>query len=93
VAEWRKLDPESAFANKWNRGGGYIFFSWTPGQPRSFWTNEFDAVGVGIDPCELKSAWQNLDKIVSSQSLDAPCLTLDSELQWQGQPAYVYAVR
>lgn len=93
VAEWRKLDPESAFANKWNRGGGYIFFSWTPGQPRSFWTNEFDAVGVSIDPCELKSAWQNLDKIVSSQSLDAPCLTLDSELQWQGQPTYVYAVR
>ncbi|MEC5180758.1 hypothetical protein RCH07_002112 [Arthrobacter sp. CG_A4] len=91
--EWRKLDPESAFSNKWNRGGGYIFFSWAPGQPKSWWTNEFDAVGVGIDPCELKGVWPNLDKIVSSQPLEAACLTLDSELQWTGKPAFVYAVR
>lgn len=90
---WQKLDPGSAFANKWNRGGGYIFFSWTPGQPRSFWTNDFDAVGVNIDPCELKSVWPDLDKIVSSQPLEAACLSFDSELQWTGRPAYVYAVR
>ena len=93
VAAWQKLDPGSAFANKWNRGGGYIFFAWTPGHPTSYITNDFDAVGVGIDPCTLKGAWQNLDKIVSSVPLEAPCLTLDSELQWQGKPAYVYAVR
>jgi len=93
VAAWQKLDPGSAFANKWNRGGGYIFFAWTPGHPTSYITNDFDAVGVGIDPCTLKGAWQNLDKIVSSQPLEAPCLTLDSELQWEGKPAYIYAVR
>ncbi|MDQ0690384.1 hypothetical protein [Arthrobacter sp. W4I7] len=93
VVAWQKLDPDSAFASKWNRGGGYIFFSWAPGQPTSFWTNDFDAVGVTVDPCELKSAWQSLDKIVSSQPLDAACLSLDSELQWQGKPSYVYAVR
>lgn len=93
VAAWQKLDPESAFANKWNRGGGYIFFAWTPGHPTNYITNDFDAVGVSIDPCTLKSAWQNLDKIVSSVPLQAPCLTLDSELQWEGKPAYVYAVR
>ena len=93
VAAWQKLDPGSAFANKWNRGGGYIFFTWTPGHPTSYITNAFDAVGVGIDPCTLKGAWQNLDKIVSSQPLEAPCLTLDSELQWEGKPAYIYAVR
>ena len=93
VAAWQKLDPESEFSNMWNRGGGFIFFSWTPGQPKSFGTNDFDATMVRIDPCELKTAWQSLDKIVSSRQLDAACLTLDSELQWQGQPAYVYAVR
>ena len=92
LAAWKKLDPESAFSSKWNRGGGFIFFKWTPGQPTSFGTNDFDAVMVSIDPCELKGAWQNLDKIISSQPLDAACLTLNSELQWQGQPAYVYAV-
>lgn len=92
VAAWQKLDPESEFSNMWNRGGGFIFFSWTPGQPKSFGTNDFDATMVRIDPCELKTAWQSLDKIVSSRQLDAACLTLDSELQWQGQPAYVYAV-
>lgn len=93
AAAWRKLDPESEFSNMWNRGGGFIFFSWTPGQPKSFGTNDFDATMVRIDPCELKTAWPSLDKIVSSRQLDAACLTLDSELQWQGQPAYVYAVR
>ncbi|MET3949680.1 hypothetical protein [Arthrobacter sp. UYEF36] len=93
VAAWQKLDPESAFANKWNRGGGYIFFAWTPGHPTTYVTNDFDAVGVSIDPCTLKSAWQNLDKIVSSLPLEAACLTLDAELQWEGKPAYVYAVR
>ncbi|WP_445344436.1 DUF7657 domain-containing protein [Arthrobacter ginsengisoli] len=93
VAAWQKLDPTSEFSNKWNRGGGYIFFAWAPGQPTSYETNDFDAVGVSIDPCTLKGAWQNLDRIVSSRPLEAPCLTLDSELQWQGKPAYVYAVR
>lgn len=93
VAAWQKLDPTSEYANKWNRGGGYIFFAWAPGQPTSYETNDFDAVGVSIDPCTLKGAWQNLDKIVASRPLEAACLTLDSELQWQGKPAYVYAVR
>lgn len=67
-------------------------FAWTPGQPTTFQTNDFDAVGVVIDPCVLKGSWPNLDRIVSSQPLAAACLTLDSELQWQGKPAYVYAV-
>lgn len=92
VAAWQKLDPESEFSDAWNRGGGFIFFSWTPGKPMSIGSNGFDAVGVSIDPCELKNAWPNLDKIVSSQPIDAACLTLESELQWQG-PAYVYSVR
>ncbi|WP_457962903.1 hypothetical protein M1E17_15615 [Arthrobacter sp. D1-29] len=89
---WQKLDPGSAFSDKWNRGGGYIFFAWAPGQPTTFQTNDFDAVGVVIDPCVLKGSWPNLDRIVASQPLEAPCLTLDSELQWQGKPAYIYAV-
>lgn len=92
TAAWQKLDPELAFSDKWNRGGGYIFFKWTPGQPTAYETNDFDAVGVSIDPCELKKAWGNLDRIVASQPLAADCLKLDSELQWQGKPAFVYAV-
>jgi hypothetical protein len=92
-AAWQKLDPKSEFSDKWNRGGGYIFFNWTPGQPTTYSTNGYDAVGVGIDPCTLKSAWSNLDRIVSSQPLNETCLTLDSLMQWQGKPAYVYAVR
>lgn len=92
-AAWQKLDPSSQFSNKWNRGGGFIFFAWAPGQPTTYETNDFDAVGVSIDPCTLKAAWQNLDKIVSSRPLQAACLTLAAELQWAGKPAYVYAVR
>jgi hypothetical protein len=93
VAAWQKLDPKSEFESKWNRGGGYIFFVWAPGQPTTYESNDFDAVGVSIDPCTLKGAWQNLDKIISSRPLEAACLTLDSELQWGGKAAYVYAVR
>ncbi|WP_306903421.1 DUF7657 domain-containing protein [Arthrobacter pascens] len=92
AAAWQKLDPQSALSDKWNRGGGYIFFSWTPGQPTTIGSNDFDAVLVGIDPCTLKTAWPNLDKIVASIPLNAPCLGLDSEVQWQGRPAYIYAV-
>jgi hypothetical protein len=91
AAEWERLDPSRAEAHKWNRGGGYIFFTWTPGKALSMETNEFDAVGVRIDPCELRQKWQNLDRIISSQPLESGCLRLDKELQWQGKPAYVYA--
>ena len=89
---WQRLDPRLSDANKWNRGGGYVFFSWAPGQPMSMETNDFDAVGVKVDPCELRKAWANLDRIISSRPLEAGCLSLDRELQWQGRPAYVYAL-
>ena len=92
AAAWRKMDPQSAFSDKWNRGGGYVYISWTPGQPTTIGSNDFDAVLVGIDPCTLKTAWPNLDRIVASIPLNAACLGLDSEMQWQGRPAYVYAV-
>lgn len=91
ASEWERLDPTDAEAHKWNRGGGYVFFAWTPGKALSMETNEFDAVGVSIDPCELRRKWQNLDRIVASQPLESDCLSLDKELQWQGKPAYLYA--
>jgi hypothetical protein len=56
-------------------------------------TNDFDAVGVKVDPCELRKAWPNLDRIISSRPLEGGCLSLDRELQWQGRQAYVYALR
>lgn len=91
AAEWERLDPTGAEAQKWNRGGGYVFFEWTPGEAMSMETNNFDAVGVSIDPCELHQKWEKLERIVSSRPLESGCLSLDQELQWQGKPAYIYA--
>lgn len=90
---WRRLDPAGTEAVNWNRGGGYIFFSWTPGAPTTWENNDFDAVGVGIDPCTLERAWPELDRILSTQPVSASCLTLNRELTWHDKRVFVYDVR
>lgn len=90
---WRRLDPTGAEAVNWNRGGGYIFFSWTPGAATRMENNDFDAVGVSIDPCTLGGAWPELDRILSTQPINAPCLTLNHEMTWHDKPVFVYEVR
>lgn len=93
VEAWRRLDPAGTEAVNWNRGGGYIFFSWTPGAPTTWDNNDFDAVGVAIDPCTLGRAWPELERILSTERLSASCLTLDHEITWQDAPVYVYDIR
>jgi hypothetical protein len=93
IQAWRKLDPPGAESVNWNRGGGYIFFSWTPGEATKWDNNDFDAVGVAIDPCTLAGAWRELDRILSTEPLSAPCLTLNHEMTWQDKPVFVYDVQ
>ncbi|MET4588877.1 hypothetical protein [Arthrobacter sp. 754] len=90
---WRRLDPSGAESVNWNRGGGYIFFSWTPGAPTKWDNNDFDAVGVAIDPCTLGRAWPELDRILSTEPVTASCLTLDHQMIWQDKQVFVYGVR
>jgi hypothetical protein len=88
--QWKKLDPDGRHANEWNRGGGFIHFQWTNGEPLTFEAPVADTTLVRADPCELKRLWPNLQAISSSVSLDAACLTPERTLEWSGKKFTVY---
>ena len=88
--QWKKLDPGTDHANEWNRGGGFIHFQWTAGEPLTFEAPVPDTTVVRIDPCDLKLRWPSLQAISSSQSLDAGCLIPERTLTWSGKEFFVY---
>ncbi|MGY2745749.1 DUF7657 domain-containing protein [Arthrobacter sp. UYCu723] len=88
--QWAKLDPDQAHANEWNRGGGFIYFQWLPGQPISFGNNGSDSAMVGADPCDLKLRIPNLQGIASTHPLNDPCLRADRVLKWSDQDIFTY---
>lgn len=92
---WKNLDPEAKYTNAWNRGGGFIFFEWTVGQPLDIGTLSYtaDVTMVRVDPCVLKDRWPSLQGISSSRSLDAPCLVPERTLAWAGREFFVYKFR
>jgi hypothetical protein len=87
---WAKLDPNSAHAEEWNRGGGFIYFEWLPGQPLTFDNNGSDSAIVRTDPCELQQKVPNLGGIVSTHPLNSPCLVPGRTLTWAGKTLFVY---
>lgn len=89
-AVWQKLDPRNAYEDAWNRAGGYIPFSWKPGQPTKITTNGFDVTFVEIDPCELKKLVPSLGHIASTEPLAASCLSFDKTLTWAGRAVSIY---
>jgi hypothetical protein len=89
---WAKLDPESAHADKWNRGGGFIYFQWLPGQPVTFDSNGSDSAVVRADPCELKQKVPNLAGLSSTHVVNSRCLAPERVLTWSGQTMFVYKV-
>ncbi|RJT78263.1 hypothetical protein D6T63_12060 [Arthrobacter cheniae] len=89
---WRALDPENTSEEAWNRGGGYISFSWKSDGPAEITTNGFDVTYVSIDPCELANALPAVAVIASATELDLPCLEAKSRLQWAGNSVFLYSV-
>lgn len=92
VKEWERLDPDHRFEDAWNRGGGYIPFEWTPGEPVSITTNGFDVTFVRIDPCDLAALMPEVSHIVSSRLLSASCLQIQKTAQWNGAETHIYQV-
>ena len=88
--QWKKLDSEGSHANEWNRGGGFVHFQWTPGEPMTFEAPVPDTTVVRVDPCDLKLRWPSLRAISSSQTLNAPCLLPERTLTWSGKEFFVY---
>lgn len=93
VEEWERLDPDHEFEDSWNRGGGYLPFRFTPGEPLSIDDNGFDLTLVSIDPCELAERFPEVGHIASSFPLDTlDCVVPDGEVEWNGAPTYLYRV-
>lgn len=93
IAQWERLDPERKFEFAWNRGGGYIPFIFTPGEPIDITTSGFDITWVSIDPCDLAERFPELTRIASHQELVSGCLVPSETLTWSGRAVYVYEVR
>lgn len=93
VEQWERLDPDHEFVDSWNRGGGYVLFYFTPGEPLSISDNGFDVTHVLIDPCDLVERFPEVEHIASSSPLETlECVVPDGELQWNGAPTYLYRV-
>lgn len=88
--QWEKLDPSLANEAEWNRGGGFVYFEWLPGQPIWFDNNGSDSPIVRVDPCNLKKLTPNLTGIASSIPLTESCLILDRTLEWSDKTMYIY---
>lgn len=89
---WERLDPGRRAEDAWNRGGGYLSFGWTPGEPTVISTNGLDVTSVHSDPCVLASEIPELGNIASTAELSGPCLEPAGTLQWAGKQIYLYSV-
>ena len=89
MSEWRKLDPGSANENVWNRGGAHVKFEWVDEGLR-FEQPYPDVIKVVASPCVVQSRLTELEYVVSSEELDASCLTQIDTVEWFGQSQYVY---
>lgn len=89
---WERLDPGRGAEEAWNRGGGYLAFGWTPGEPAVVSTNGLDVTFVHSDPCLLAAEIPELGNIASTVELAGPCLEPEGTLQWAGKTMHVYNV-
>lgn len=91
--EWIKLDPGGGHEEVWNRGGSYIWFTWTADEELSFANPSPDAIHVTGSPCVVAERLQYVRTIVASRELDHDCLRPEGTFAWGGSPRWVYAVR
>jgi len=91
-AVWSRLDPGREHEDVWNRGGAYIWFSWSRREQLE-WTNPTpDVIHVAGSPCVVAERLPRLTTIVSKRELDLDCLVPESSFTWGGQERRVYSV-
>ena len=88
---WRALDPGGDEA-VWNRGGSFIWFSWSDDPDLEFSNPSPDVIRVEGSPCTVAERVPELSGVVASHPLHLPCLRADETFTWGGTPRYVYAV-
>lgn len=91
--QWRRIDPDGAYEEAWNRGGGYSVWQWDEGGPTRVETNGYDLIVTSIDPCTLAAAVPELTSIVSTHPLSASaCLQEEQSVRWNGADLTIYRV-
>lgn len=92
VDEWLQLDPTRSYEENWNRGGSYIWISWTEDPTLTMSNPSPDVISVLASPCVLSERVPELATIVSTQQLHLSCLTEQSTFDWAGTHRWVYSV-
>ena len=89
---WGRLDPGREHEDVWNRGGAYIWFSWS-GRGELEWTNPTpDVIHVAGSPCVVAERLPRLTTVVAKRELDLDCLRPERSFDWGGEPRWVYSV-
>jgi hypothetical protein len=89
---WGRLDPGREHEDVWNRGGAYIWFSWS-GREELEWTNPTpDVIHVAGSPCVVAERLPRLTTVVAKRELDLDCLRPERSFDWGGEPRWVYSV-
>ena len=76
----------------WNRGGAYIWFSWSGRKELVMDNPSPDVIHVTGSPCEVAERLPRLRTIVARQELDLECLRPDDTFTWGGATRWVYAI-
>ena len=92
VDEWEKLAPEAADEEKWNRGGSYIWFSWTDEPGFTIENPGPDVILIATSPCTVAERIPELGHVVASRELDDTCLVEESTFTWGGAERWVYSI-
>ncbi len=89
---WGRLDPGREHEDMWNRGGSYIWFSWS-GRKELEWTNPTpDVIHVAGSPCVVAARLPRLTTVVAKRELDLDCLQPERSFDWGGETRWVYSV-
>lgn len=92
LATWGRLDPGGEHEEVWNRGGSYIWFSWSR-RTQLEWTNPSpDVIHIAGSPCVVADRLPRLTTVVSRRELDLDCLRPQETFEWGGEQRWVYAV-
>lgn len=92
LAAWGRLDPGGEHEEVWNRGGSYIWFSWSR-RTQLEWTNPSpDVIHIAGSPCVVADRLPRLTTVVSRRELDLDCLQPQETFEWGGEQRWVYAV-
>jgi hypothetical protein len=89
---WRKIETKNEFENNWNRGQSYIQFVWDSREKMTIWNPSPDVIQIVIRPCDSRLQDVQLRWVTSSTALDYECLRKRGQVEWIGQPLFIYEI-